>query len=87
MLLNDQFTLHVRVVSACVVVRSFLPCDVTPGRSGVDATGIERRRFAIRSSDVGHDAVVLPFHGLARVNGHGCRLKSEPANHNRDRRW
>src|SRR5260370_4196377 len=45
-LLNDQFTFHVRVECAGVVVRAFRPCDVAPRCSRLHAAGIESRLLA-----------------------------------------
>src|SRR5262249_35252654 len=88
-LLNDQFTFHIRVECAAVVVRAFLPCDVAPRCSRLDSAGIENRLLGltIRSCGVGHDVLVLPFDSLARMNGQGCRLKLEFADDNRNHLW
>src|SRR5260221_3204742 len=88
-LLNNQFTFHVRVACADVVVRAFLPCDVAPRCSRVDGAGIKSRRlgFVSRCCGVGHGGLVHPFHGVARINGHGCWLKLEVADHNPNHLW
>jgi hypothetical protein len=74
LLLDDHFTLHVWVECAGVVIRAFFLCNVAPRCSRLDGTGIESRllRPSIRSCSVGHDVVVLPFHGFSSLNGHGC---------------
>src|ERR1700757_5097837 len=88
-LLNDQFAHHVWVECADVVVRAFLPRYATPRCSRLDGPGIEGRLLgvAILRYGVGHDVVVLPLHRVARIDGHGCRLKLEPADHNRNHLW
>ena len=62
------------MVVAGVVVRAFLSGDVAPCCSGVDFTGIEGRSLTVRGNGVQHEAIVLPFYGLARMNGHSCPL-------------
>ena len=72
-----------------VVVRAFFPCDVAPRCSLADGTGIKSRLLgrAIRGCGVGHDVVVLPFHGVAHMGRQGCRFKLELADHNRNNLW
>jgi hypothetical protein len=43
--------------------------------------------LVIRGSGVGYAVIVLPFHGVALMNGHCCRLKLELADCNRNHLW
>ena len=56
-----------------------------PSCTRLDRAGIETRLVDILGCGVGHEVVVLPIHGVALMNGQGCRLKLEPANENCDR--
>ena len=88
-LLNDQFTVHVGVECAGVVVGAFDLCDIAPRCTRLDGAGIENRllALAIRSCGVGHDVVVLPFHYVSDLHVHGRWLKFEGANLNRNYLW
>src|SRR5215472_9018449 len=79
-------------VSACDAISSSfrtnstsVSCDVMPRCSRLDRAGIENRLVDILSCGVGQGVIVLSFHDVVLTNGHGCRVKFERPNQNRDR--
>jgi len=74
--------LHVCVKCAGVIVRAFVSRNLTPRRSCRDGAGIENSLSRITiCCGVGLDVVVLPLHGVPRMNAHGFRVKLEGADH------